>query len=161
MEKTRKEKVDELKKFHQSTFDTLSVSDPYFVAKMAYTPRGKTEPHVGFFESEFKKETDVYMEFVDKQVVPEDPDRTLYRWKYNKFWKEEYEESKTGENTFFLIPVSELIAINISSKAITPPGGMIVGDMSLNELTVKDFAAIVWKKPISDKTYINNLIISN
>ena len=104
----RKSKVAELKKEHKDIPD-----DALYIPKMAYRPSGKDELHISFFPSELEKGKDVYTEFVSIDYESEDPKRTLYLWKYNKHWGEEYEriESSSGFQRH-IIPVAELKVIN-------------------------------------------------
>ena len=81
--------------------------------KMAYRPSGKDDLHISFFPSELEKGEDIYTEFVSIDYDSEDPLRTLYKYKNNPHWKEEY-ELVTSNSGFqrHLIPVSELQVIN-------------------------------------------------
>ena len=115
----RKELIEELRKEHQPYFDKIGKSNAIFLPKMAYKPSGKDDIHISFFESELKKECDIYTEFVDIQYNPEDPKRTLYLVRYNPFWQEEYEiiKSKSGYERHF-IPVKEIKVINDMSDRL-------------------------------------------
>tara|TARA_R110001592_G_scaffold347760_1_gene641490 strand:- start:11004 stop:11570 length:567 start_codon:yes stop_codon:yes gene_type:complete len=105
--------ISELRSEHQPYFDRIGKSNAIFIPKMAYIPSGKDELHISFFESELKKECDIYTEFVNIQYISEDPKRTLYLVRYNPFWKEEYEviTSKSGYERHF-IPVNEIVPLN-------------------------------------------------
>lgn len=109
----RKQKVSELRKEHQDYFEHSQIPDALFIPKMAYRPQGKDELHISFFESELEKGQDIYTEFVSIDYDSEDPKRTLYLYRHNPFWKEEYEivTSKSGFERY-IIPVSELKQIN-------------------------------------------------
>ena len=104
----RKTKVGILKKEHPDIPDNA-----LYIPKMAYRPSGKDELHVSFFPSELLKEKDIYTEFVSIDYESEDPKRTLYLWKYNKHWEEEYEliQSSSGFQRH-IIPVAELKVVN-------------------------------------------------
>ena len=104
----RKLKVAELRREHKD-LDT----DVLYIPTMAYRPSGKDELYVSFFPSELKKGKDIYTEFVSIDYDSEDPKRTLYMWKYNSHWEEEY-ELITSSNGFerHIIPVAELKVIN-------------------------------------------------
>ena len=67
--------IKELREYHQETLNNLQVPDAIFIPKMAYTPSGKSEVHIGFFASEINKGEDVYVEFCSRENVPEDPNR--------------------------------------------------------------------------------------
>ncbi len=115
----RAERILKLKSEHQPYFDRIGKPNAVFIPKMAYIPSGKDELHVSFFESELKKECDIYTEFVNIQYVSEDPKRTLYLVRYNPFWKDEYEiiVSKSGFERHF-IPVNELVPLNDMSDRL-------------------------------------------
>ena len=109
----RKAKVNDLRKQHVSL-----KSDDLYIPKMAYRPSGKDELYVSFFPSELQKNKDIYTEFVSIEYNSEDPKRTLYLWKYNPNWKEDYElvVSNSGFERH-IIPVSTLkIISDINTK---------------------------------------------
>ena len=109
----RKAKVLELKKEHEDYFQTIGKINALYIPKMAYRPTGKDELHVSFFPSELQKGRDIYTEFVSIEYDSEDPKRTLYLFKHNPHWAEEYE--KVTSNSGFerhIVPVSELKVIN-------------------------------------------------
>lgn len=115
----RKEKVSKLREEHQPYF-TQNVTDALFIPKMAYRPSGKDDLYISFFPSELEKKQDIYTEFVSIDYDSEDPKRTLYLYKYNPFYKDEYEITTSNQNfERYLIPVSELKIINdVNSRNI-------------------------------------------
>jgi hypothetical protein len=175
----RREKTEQLLQEHKWIFDILKEEEPLFIPKSAYIPRGKNEHFVSFFPSELIRKQDIYTEFVSYDLVPEDPNRTLYKLKANPFYDEEYE--KTDDANFrYLVPVKELEKIVISNpeadnefseldeiitlkkpEAEAKPKINLsedVSDIPLSEISVRDFAAIMLKKPISNKEWLNKLI---
>jgi len=171
----KKENLRKLKEFHKSTLIELGVSDYSLIPKLAYRPSGKTELHVSFFYSEISKGQDVYLEFTDRNNVPEDPDRTLYLWKFNPHFEEEYEKTEPTLGTGhvrYLVPTDEFKVIkkyspeaivNTQKETIHKP----ISDFSLpdpetdppiNEMTIRDLAAIMLAKPVSNKEWLNNII---
>ena len=109
----RKAKVLELRKEHQNYFEKSNNTNALYIPKMAYRPSGKDELHVSFFPSELQKGRDIYTEFVSIEYDSEDPKRTLYLFKHNAHWAEEYEKV-TSSSGFerHIVPVSELKVIN-------------------------------------------------
>ena len=107
----RKQKIKELKKEHDKYIQAYP--NALYMPKMAYRPSGKDDLHISFFPSELEKGEDIYTEFVSIDYDSEDPLRTLYKYKNNPHWKEEY-ELVTSNSGFqrHLIPVSELQVIN-------------------------------------------------
>ena len=123
----RKAKVKELYKTHEKYFEENNLADALYIPKMAYRPPGKDELHVSFFPSELEKEQDVYTEFVSIDYESEDPKRTLYLYKHNEHWRQEYElvESKSGYQRH-LIPVSELVVV----RDITDNAAKVIEDFA-------------------------------
>ena len=109
----RKAKVLELRKEHENYFQTMGNINALYIPKMAYRPSGKDELHVSFFPSELQKGRDIYTEFVSIEYNSEDPKRTLYLFKHNAHWAEEYEKV-TSSSGFerHIVPVSNLKVIN-------------------------------------------------
>lgn len=182
----KREKLRLMKEFHRTTFRNIGVDDPYFLPKLAYQPPGINEKVIAFFQSEVGKGQDIYIEFADSDYVPQDPERRLYKWRYNPNYKEEYEttESSTGIIRYF-IPVAELILIKAnppealleessqleipvfsleddsdkSSKAKSKKSSKSPEeDILLKDATIRDLAAILWKQPVSNKPFINEMI---
>lgn len=221
----RKEKEKEFFTHHLGTFKNINNSNPFFIIKTAFFQKGKFGRQVQFFESELDRTEDVYVEFYDNitddkgtvtNVTPFTEDRQLFKYKYNPFYKEEY-ETKTGTNfkgepfTLYTVPVSEMIAVlkdgteityalyekrkteNVIKateeenklpqlqKSLFPdfeeafPKKESVPDFSLEnipvtskedenpnalltEMTIKDFAAIMLMKPLSNRPWLNDII---
>lgn len=170
----KREKLRKLREFHQETLNELGVPNAVFVPKMAYRPYGKTELHIGFFASEISKGEDVYVEFCSRENDPEDPLRRLYRWRFNPHFEEEYEKTEpnavTG-NVRYLIPVEELAVVKVNEEVkpgITPNNTVLdfdslpdpENDLPLDQLTIRDIAALLLQKPVSNKKWLNEIIKS-
>ena len=169
----KKENLKKIKEFHKGTLTELGVIDYSLLPKLAYKPSDKTELHVSFFYSEISKGQDVYLEFTDRNNVPEDPDRTLYLWKFNPHFEEEYEKTDPTPGTGhvrYLVPVDELKVIKRYSPEamirtiIETPKEFEFNlpnpdtDPPINEMTIRDLAAIMLGKPVSKKEWLNNII---
>lgn len=182
----RRKKTEELIKEHLWKFQILDEEAPLYIPKSAYVPREKTEKFISFFPSELIKQKDIYTEFVSYDLTPEDPKRTLYRFRYNPYFDEEYEKTE-GENFRYLIPVRELEVIEIKNPEVNEfenefpdfTAGTQVSltgelfpeesesltkneetneDELMKNMTIRDFAAIMWKSPVSKKEWLNKLI---
>jgi hypothetical protein len=168
----RKDKTEALFKEHEYKFKLLDISNPLFIPKCAYKPYGGVELVIGFFPSELKKGEDIYTEFVSIELDSEDPARTLYKWRYNPHYDTEYAttEPNAKGDVRYLIPVAELIKIEI-----TPEPSISVEsekfpdftelmdpetDAPLSMLTIRDLAAIMLQKPVSQKEWLNVIIRS-
>ena len=166
----RQEKTEELLKHHDWKFQLIQEESPLFIPKCAYIPKGMNELHIGFFASEVKKGKDIYTEFTSIDLDPEDPDRTLYRWRFNPHYDEEYERTEPGANGHFryLVPVSELVKIEFEKEEPTqaslfPDFDEIMDpdqDAPFNQITLRDLAAIMLNKPVSHKQWLNAIIES-
>jgi len=166
----RRTRTAELRKAHQEYFDINDISSAKYIGKLAYRPPGKDELFVGFFSNELRGSEDIYVEFTGKNLEIEDPERNLYVWKYNTHWEEEYEKTDPGPSGSFryLIPVAELIKVQkalpkVEKKAIktTDIDFELMDpdtDAPFEALTVRDLAAILLKKPVSNKQWLNKLI---
>jgi hypothetical protein len=159
----RKERISNLKSHHQPVLDALGVPDALFFPKMAYRPKGKDEMHLSFFPSELKRGFDIYTEFASREYEPEDQERTLWKWRFNPHWEEEYEATPDLQ-VRYLIPVSELIKVTAPKKTEVVQGDMFanldlgIDDAPFNELTIRDLAALLLREPVSKKEWLNNLI---
>jgi len=132
----------------------------------------KDEKHITFFASEIERAEyydvpkNIYTEFISSEYIPEDPKRTLYKWVFNPHWRTEYDIIDATESIQerFMIPVSELRVV----QTITQPQKEIkLTDLDLgpmdepfNILTIRDLAAIMLKKPVSNKQWLNEIIKS-
>jgi hypothetical protein len=210
----RKEKEREFFVNHMETFRALQLNDPFFVIKTAFFQKGKYGRQVQFFESELSKEEDIFIEFYenvkdsngnDLDIVPMHEDRPLFRYKYNRYFSEEYEQKENvnskGETYHtYTVPVSELLAVLKDGSEITyalyekrkaeaeakksmselprlqktlslfpdfeeefaPKAEAEISenyeDVPLSEITIKDFAAIMLMKPVSNRPWLNELI---
>jgi len=117
----RKAKVLELRKEHEDYFQKTGMINALYIPKMAYRPSGKDELHVSFFPSELQKGKDIFTEFVSIDYDSEDPKRTLYLWKHNANWAQDY-EIVTSSSGFerHIVPVSNLNVINDVTDRNTP-----------------------------------------
>lgn len=163
----KKTRYAEIRSYHEKTFELLGISDPFFVTSMAYKPVGKTEKYISFFPSQLSRSTDIYTEFTSRDARPESPDRNLYKWRFNPHWSEEYEAVEIeGSNDYrYLVPVSELILIQVPSSNSPVVAFDTFADIMdpevdspLDQMTIRDLAAILLKKPVSKKKWLNDLL---
>lgn len=167
----KRDKLKKLREFHQPLLTEVGATDGLFIPKMAYRPYGKTELHIAFFASEISKGEDVYIEFASKELVPEDPERKLYKWRFNPHFEEEYEKTEAHPITGhmrYLVPVDELIVIRsekVEEKQQEEVQPEIVIelpdpnlDLGIDQMTIRDLAAILLNKPVSHKAWLNEII---
>lgn len=162
----KRENLKKLKAYHQPTLDKLGLSDANFIPKLAYTPYGKTEMYNAFFHSEISKGHDLIIEFADKDNLPQFEDRALYRWKFNPHFEEEYEktEPSSAGHVRYLVPIAELVKIELQDSSETENEFDLTNpdlDLPMNQMTMRDYAAIHMRKPVSRKSWLNELITKN
>lgn len=168
----RKERKRQMELFHKPTFDAIGATDPMYIPKLFYKPReiDAQEPYVAFFTSEVVKGQDIYTEDSESENTPRDPERRLYKWRFNPRYKEEYQKLETNGSVRYFVPVSELILVKVNSPdvKVEEANGKQLSleilktddseDMLLKEASIRDLAAILWKKPISNKAWVNQLV---
>ena len=165
----RKKRIQDLYEFQMEKFMQEGVSEPLFIPKMAYKPSTKDEKHITFFASELERAEyydvpkNVYTEFISSEYIPEDAKRTLYKWVFNPHWRTEYDVIEATESIQerYMIPVAELRIVQqaAAQKEIKLPL-LDLGptDEPFNMLTIRDLAAIMLKKPVSNKQWLNEII---
>jgi hypothetical protein len=155
---SKKEKIAELRKKHSPLFAKLGVPDALFIPKLVYgSPK-----IVCFFPSELKHERDIYIEMAGKDYEPEDPTRTLYKWKYVPNYATLYRQdihSASGDSMTF-VPFEEFTPILEEDEAdefsIPNPDE----DAPISELTIRDLTAILTGNPVSHKQWLNKIMRS-
>ena len=127
----RKDKEKELMTHHSKFLEKLTGSYQ-FAAKTAFYSKGKFGRQIQFFENELNKSSDIYVELVDIErdaqghetnMIPMFWERPLFKYRYNPYFKEEYEvktstNSRGDEYSVYVIPTSELVCVNKGSEEI-------------------------------------------
>jgi len=127
----RKDKEKELMEDHSGYLDKLN-SSYQFTAKTAFYSKGKYGRQIQLFENELNKGSDIYIELVDivrdskgveTDMVPMFWERPLFKYRYNPYFKEEYEVKvstnlRGEEYSAYIIPTSELVCVNKGSEEI-------------------------------------------
>ena len=166
---TKREKIQSLMEKHKPLFEKEGVSKPKFIPRMAYKHEG--ELIVGFYPKEIYGEQDIYTEFCSRDYEPEDSQRRLWKWVYNADYEDEYKASEphptTGDVRYF-VPVDELIDVAELYKDTQGQTQLEfddlnndVSDVPYDAMTMRDYAAIKWRKPVSYKKWLNELITKN
>jgi hypothetical protein len=170
-EKTVKDKINDLYVLHKDTFDKLGITDPVFIPRICYKPIGEKDQVVSFFEQDFVKGKDIYTHFVSKAYESEDPQNRLWKWTYNPYYETEYKKSDPHHETGhirYIIPVDELelvddafIKSNSGKKLVFEIEDEIPNpneDLPIDQMTIRDLAAIMLAKPVSRKEWLNQII---
>jgi hypothetical protein len=163
----RREKIKKLREHHMPTFERLGVPDAEYIPKLFYHPKDasgnpKEELFLSFFASEIAKlgKMDLYTEDADSDYTARDPERKLYKLRCNPHYEEEYEKTDPSAGPLrYLVPAGELVEI----KADTEPEKPFVlpdsdTDLPMDQMTIRDLAAILLKKPVSRKEWLNQII---
>jgi hypothetical protein len=174
--RSNKEKINDLRVKHQELFVSIGAVDALFFPKMAYMGQSK-EKIISFFPSEISRGEDIYTEFVSRDYESEDPQRKLYKWKFNPFYETEYATTPphpvTGDIRYE-IPIDELIEVtngegevafevedaSFSAAELDAALPNAEVDLPLSEMTMRDYAAIHLGKPVSRKAWLNEVINS-
>ena len=171
----KKLKLEDIRDYHQSLINNLGIPRTDFNMKMPFYDK-QARLVVGIFASEFKKDKGFYFELITRDLEPADANRTVYRIPYNSSFEEEYEMNEKGS---FLVPLEELRAIDAQSVAINGSSAFLevpkqpaikptaaykapapIEDAPYADMTIRDFFAIHTGKPVSTKTWLNELIKS-
>jgi hypothetical protein len=177
---SKRDKILNLQEYHKELFEKEEITHPKFIPRMCYKHDG--ELIIGFFIKEIFGQTDIYTEFCSRDYMPEDPKRTLWKWKYNPHFHEDYALSEphpaTGDRRY-LIPASELINVTllhnpepveiistvVTNDPVPEKQTQMTFELPDNEsdsaystMSIRDYAAIQWKSPVSLKPWLNELI---
>lgn len=177
----RTEKTKKIMEYHEPAFHMLNEDNPIFYPKNTFN--WDDEQHVSLFKSELVCNV-FYTELVDKNYDPLDPNRTLYKFRGNPNYINEYfsktETGKTGEYKRYFVPLHDFEKVDLSTlfsenkpKIVKEFNGPkltlpfieeeIIDDRDdedalMSKLTIRDHAAIQWKLPVSNKEWLNKLI---
>lgn len=176
VEINRTDKVKKMMEYHEPAFHMLNESNPSFYPKNPFM--WNEEEHVSMMKSELTSKV-FYTELVDKNYDPSDPNRTLYRFRGNPNYINEYfsktEIGKTGEYNRYFVPLQDFEKVDLSTlfpdeKPVEFTGPKLSvpsynddedddnEDALMSKLTIRDHAAIQWKLPVSNKEWLNKLI---
>lgn len=151
---SNKQKIATLRERHEKDFEKLGVIDALYIPKMIFGE----PPKLLFFRSELEFKKDIYTERVSQDYDVLDVERTLYVWKHNSNYKDELETKAYGDDVMYYIPFTEFSQVSINKEAekfeIPNPND----DAPFSEFMIRDFAAIMWKKPVSQKRWLNDLV---
>ena len=151
---SNKQKIATLREKHEKDFEKLGVLDAVYIPKMIFG----TPPVLLFFRSELEQGKDIYTEKVSQDYDVLDENRTLYVWKHNSNFKDELQTKPYGDDVMYYIPFADFKPITINKEAekfeIPNPDS----DAPFEEFMIRDLAAILWKEPVSQKGWLNDLV---
>jgi hypothetical protein len=152
----REKLMNSMIEYHNNKNPGLDLSGKNFYPKVKYTGG------IYLYERELVM-SEFYFELVDSHYTgPTDDKRTLYKWCGNEHCKEEYKKVENNIGTSYLIPLEEAVPYIHTPKSIPVPEKLelydVVSDSPYDKMTIKDYCAIQWRKPVSDKQWLNDLI---
>jgi hypothetical protein len=124
----RRQKEREFFAQHAETFKKLKLPNPIFILKTAFYEKGRFGRNIQLYESELKKNEDLYIEFIDvvrdehgneKDYIPMLEDRPLFKFRANPFYAEEYEQREKSKYSVYIISASELMVIMSDGSEIS------------------------------------------
>jgi len=169
-------KLKEVRNYHTELIRDLEVSPLDFNMKTQFLDEQRRLV-VGIFPSEFRKSKGFFFELIDSDLNPIDPERKVYRVPPSSSFDEEYELNQKGS---YLVPLEELRVVNPQAVAISKSSAVTASDevfkpvnktetfiqrapapmedAPYSDMTIRDYYAIHSGKPISGKTWLNDLI---
>jgi hypothetical protein len=180
--KYKAQKTKEMRDYNSDLINDLGISLYDFNMKTQFYDEQRRLV-VGIFPSEFKKTKGFFFELIDSDLNPTDPERKVYRVPPTLSFEEEYELNAKGS---YLVPLEELKVVHRSSVAISkmsaftgtsesvfkvtqkaqeaysniPNAPAPMEDAPYSEMTIRDYFAIQFLKPVSAKNWLNDLIKS-
>ena len=166
----RKEKTAIMYERHAPVLTQLGVGQRDFIPKMPFF-NSQGDQVIGLFESEAARKRDLYIEFADAEYEPCTEERKLFKYEYNPHFKTECENYQTSSNvTLYLVPIEELEEVGAKQgqmnfapekeKQVSLKKGSDkeLPDAPMTELTIRDHIAISKGVPVSNKSWINDIV---
>lgn len=154
----KKEKINQHRLFHHSLLEEYQVPENDFNVKLVFYDKGTKV--IGVFPNEFLKPNGFYLEFVDKNLDPTDPQRKLWRLPARENYESTYNILSSGA---YAVPIDELEEVPVRKAPVQEfkvdlSDGYAKQDDHYSKLTIRDLAAILWQKPVSEKKWLNELV---
>lgn len=151
----REELKKQMLEYHSPTLEANEIDPKSFYPKVPYLNKGTQ--CIGLYEREL---TGVFCTELSTNDYsgPYSPTRELYIWKGVPAHKEEYPMDNSGQR--YLVPIAELMVLEPVKKKVSQieiDGEEI--DSNINTMTIRDRCAIEWKIPVSNKKWLNELIV--
>jgi len=165
----RIEKTKAIKDFWKGSLIATTFKDMYVVPKVLYKPSGRNYQVISCYGTELSK-GDMLIEYVNFQYDVIEEDRCLYLLKYNPNFESDYEDRGNGSFTIKAEQLTKVVSYNDVRKASFEKTEAEVAtflehgeedDVNFNKLTVRDLYAIIQNKPVSNKPWLNKVILKN
>jgi hypothetical protein len=170
-ERPSKEEVNrrknEIRAYHQPLLDALGIPLVYVMGKMQKQD-AEGRQVVFLYPTELEKGDDVYVEFTTRDYIPCTLERKLWKWKFDAGWKK-YPVAEGSDHR--LVPFSEFVEVVPPSNFKKNPAKEVQEfdlplpgdeeDCFMKEMTLRDYASIHLKTPMSLKPWLNVLIVNS
>ena len=160
----KNEMVESYRLYHSTLLQDEGVTPIHFYPKMAYaaTVGDHKSKVVGVFESELARPEGFYLEIIENQM-PVDSKRTVYKITHRPNFADVY--TKNPNSGAYNVPLEDLEVVERKkmkeldpSLSITESDLDVATDGNINSMTIMDLAAILWQKPVSEKSWLNDQI---
>jgi hypothetical protein len=121
----------------------------------------KDTAYITFYEKELELGKDIYVEFVDEKFEPLSKTNKLWLWVYNKYYKEECLKTDPHPITghiCYMVPISELVEMEPLHKDQSVKSVKKEEEVPMSQMTLRDYAAIYLKVPLSNREWLNEMI---
>ena len=169
----KKKKTAELREYHQAYFESIGEPEARYIAKVRYG-YGDFE-RSKWFESDINNSRPLYVEWVSKDDYSPEDSRRLYKYEYNPYYKEDYKLVTTSDGRYemYEIPADKFVLVRDGESFLvkTSPSDATQSllemdfdiinpdeDCPMENMTARDWAAILLKSPVSRKEWLNKLI---
>lgn len=156
----KKQKVEDARLYHSTLLEDNGVAPTEFNFKSVFMH--KRQKVIGLFPNEFTKKNGFLLELIDSNLDPINPLRTVYKMEYRENFEDIYEMLPKGT---YAVPLEDLIEVKPKIKGELNPTFEVEEtiiksktDEHYSHLTIKDLASILWKEPVSEKEWLNDLI---
>jgi hypothetical protein len=166
----------ESKDIFKDVYESAGLTEPYHAVKVCYKPKDKSERIFRAFPSELSR-GDIYVEMVDFEYNPLFHPRRLYKHTYRADFTAVYEKVEGNAGLSYVIPFSALELVydfseqgKVAPTYVPDPYANDVYDDDLdlddasssdahfNTMTIRDIYCIYQNVPLSNKSWLNQLI---
>lgn len=162
---TRSDKTRTYRERFKPIFEQLKVSEMSFYPKMLFQRNRLL--CVALYKNELERTEGFYTVIVDPQFDPLDGEFKLYHLKQNPKYATEYSLLETDKwaipyDAFEEVDMQLLMLDSLRNQPIKTDIPIQLDntdvDSPMSDMTVRDFAAITWRVPVSNKDWLNQMI---
>lgn len=108
---------------------------------------------ISLYSNEFENDI-VFIELLNSDNT-EKPDRKLYKFKPVQNFSDVYDQ---GIFSDYKVPMEELTEVALKKEDVIKAADSLTEDRPLSDMTIRDLMAILTKKTVSKKDWLNTLI---